>query len=180
MIISDSKYLFPIYQTRDDVINAGLTLRPFNSALKNKNWIDPNPKLDEDGFATYSVFAYSGNVVRLTKDGQPKIVEIKLSKDEAMNFNIPALVFDRSAPEPQQIGFIPTPLVLPKENERWEIPLFGEPRIVKKAQQMPEPKNVSVCSCNTQIDKLQALVEEVNAKVDRLIVFLSGLGKVSE
>lgn len=169
MINKDSRYLFPVYQTNDDLRSVGLEVTTYNDKKPRKHWIDTNPKLNEDGLAEYRVFAYAGSVVKITPSGLPKFTTLLLTPEDAKSFNIPDIDFSGKRPEPVQIGTVPTPLRELKENETWKIQLFGEPLIVEKESAKPTPVPTSL-----SLDKVYDAIQEVSEKLNRIMNLLGG------
>lgn len=92
-------YLFPVYQSREDVYNSGLSrsliekvLPPCNQNRRAKHWFDPRyVDAEDDGEPViYDVVQFNPNTGMpvLDQDGKPKITKLAMEKSAAGRMNI--------------------------------------------------------------------------------------------
>lgn len=163
MVNRDSKYKFPVFQSTEDALKENLHVDIYDPNQPRKHWFDPNPKVNADGECEYKVFKYAGNIVQVDPTtGLPKFTTLRISPELAKRFNIYDPQFHNSQVPDIEKGSIPIPIRELKEDEMWKFGFLSEPTIVKK-----EAKPVVSTDAKTD-----PLLEEINEKVNRILVIL--------
>jgi hypothetical protein len=123
----DKLYLFPYYQTADAYEKAtGKPCPPWNPALRQKHWEDPQAQNTGDDFVVYAVVLATDmkvtGVALHGADGQPYTRQMVIPYDAAVTVNIPAVVGGMPT-DKAQLPEYPSPMRPLESNEQ----LFFEP-----------------------------------------------------
>lgn len=158
---------FPVYQTCDAAVAAGVACPTYSSAKPVKSWVDLSPpQADNEGNVRYlSICLARDRKTPAARDGKPYLCEFSLPAEEAGRVNIPLKDFTGKWTEQARMYEYPVPMRALAADEELYFGFGGLP-MARKAQAVT-PAPASGSSADTA--RLEQLLIEVLSKIDVLL-----------